>query len=647
MNEAWSRMKLAEGVLEFADVQYAGAVSAVKEIQEQIAYYEQRLSDIQAQIDSLDQSAYNFSEQLAMLYEQRSLCELMLAGLRANLEIKEAVVVNAENARSQAKTQLELAQAAYNEAKLAYDGCMQRLRDCEQSSGCVPSDPPGGEGGFGIPPLPDEGWQPGEGFVPIGGDGPGERPFFPWGSDEGADGGEIGGEGADEQGECPCDDCFWELLNLRNTEEMEQEAWDAWKTSYEDLFKARDAYAAAMDEQMSAQEKAMEAWAAVLNLQGKLDSFMADHVSVAGVGGDPSSGPNHVNYKGVDIYFSDSQMFNDIYNVIKDGIDDLAQQLEKAKAEEAAADAALEAATAAANAAEAAYNNAVALEQFTWNNYLTVLGYYLDALKAYEDCLDKRQACIEAHPDECEGESVEPDEGHVGSDGSTQGKGGKQPSEHYSAINALNSALDELEILVADSSARVTEAESALTRAGDVVRLEEEAYSEFAESVRQATMEIERRQRQYNSLIEALPDRAFIVGDDPQAPEGYSRKAAGNGWVIYPDGMDSEIDSWLRSYSAVISGIDFNNGTSDITDIFTESTALGGKLYPAEELGRALMEYAQASGELAGAKAEKEFLEGQLQTFSEEIGSRTLQVRGILDATDMALDAVITLQSGG
>ena len=361
---------------------------------------------------------------------------------------------------------------------------------------------------------------------------------------------------------------------------------------------------------------------------------MTENVAVNGVGGTPASGPNLIIYNGVKIYFSDSQMFSHIFAALKAMIDDVAKELQNAKAELASANAALASARQALDEAEAAYQAVSQQEEAAWQKYNDAKEAWRVAFNAYQDCLKKREQCLKEHPDECEGQSVEPDRGRVDGDGSPRGKSGKSFSRIATDITILNSFLTELKSMLDESSSDVSNAESAKSAAEAALRQTEDSYKRACESSRQATMEIERQVRQFAELVNSLPKGAFILGDEVQPPEGFKRKSAGNGWIIYPETIEPEIDSWLRANAASLAAMDFTS--SSIEPIIGDSIA---------NLAKALQDYSIASAELKGAKAGNDFLSSEYAHWSEVVQSRIDKINEFMDETEDILESVLALQA--
>jgi len=186
---------------------------------------------------------------------------------------------------------------------------------------------PGQESGPQLPPTE------GGDTTPWGG-GSGSTPGIPGGTEYGPGSG-IGSN----SGPCPCDDCEDEYQALLDAQQALLDA-EAWLAELEDLYADAladlDAAQKAHDEQ---EDIGDDEFAIVTDLQAELDGFMEKHVFSNTVGGTPAHGPNHVKYRGVDIYFSDYNDFMNIWELIKPWINEIADELEAAEEVLAAANA--------------------------------------------------------------------------------------------------------------------------------------------------------------------------------------------------------------------------------------------------------------------------------------------------------------------
>lgn len=214
----------------------------------------------------------------------------------------------------------------------------------------------------------------------------------------------------------PWDDPCWEAWLMwwdLKTEQQEDcnDQWDAFWDALDDLNNAEDAHEDAWNDYLDAFEAALktglelaDAQSDLDDAQAKLDSFMEDHVFVEGVGGTPESGSNHVNYRGVDIYFSGVEMYQNVFNLIKGDIDKLADKIDHAQE-------VLDNAQAASDAADEALDNASDALDEALNNHNDAQDAFDAASDALHDCwkrmeeVEKEIAYLEWLYEDCFGKT--------------------------------------------------------------------------------------------------------------------------------------------------------------------------------------------------------------------------------------------------
>jgi hypothetical protein len=467
--------------------------------------------------------------------------------------------------------QFEQALENVKAAEQAYFDCLEALENCRRRHDCedegsesrpedpsipIPSDPewPGPwDGGDDQPggTIPGGGTTPGDGGIPGDGTTPGE----PFGGDVPDD------TSSGELGECPCDDCAWELEMLKLAEEFMEMAEADWHNALDALLSAYEESAAAEADLESLEAQEEGAQEAVDELQEKLDEFMEKHVFVNGVGGDPSAGPNHVVYKGVHMYFSNANMLMNVFDLIKEGIDKLANSLAEAKADLEAIQESLESARERLEAAEAAEAEAEANEQEAWEAYENANDFYIDALVDYMLCLADRAACLDEYPEECAGESLEPggSSGSGGSDGKSASgnQNHKQPDpgdddeeeeegpvQPYS-LDELTSGLDALLLLTTQNLA---EQELMTDRLMAGVIGTRKCLDEVFAELRDAIVKAGEKAMASEALVSAMPDSSWILTVYAVPDSDYEVKEHGSLFIYYPSGSEAEIDDWLIEY---------------------------------------------------------------------------------------------------
>ena len=652
MIAARQRLSDAEAAVAVVQETFGNATRAVNAAQEEIARAEEIIARIQAQADDLDTEDPNYEELHEQYNAQIDQAGIKLVELKAGLQIKVQYAALAAAAKEEAQAQLQLVRAAYEAAQRAYNSCMQRLRACERANNSEESEAPDGSGGYDVPSPP-----PGGTFQPPGSTESEGTPGRPWGAfgdipddepedepeDESTPGRPFGAFGdipddADEDGtggetdeECPCEDCLDELLALRAAEQAKTDALNAWLDALTAKDEALDDYIDAMMAQLDAAKRVDETQEAVDKIQGKIDSFMADHVSVSGVGGDPSAGPNHFVYKGVHIYFSDYNKFKNEYNLIKDGIDKLNQGLLEAQAELAAAQAALDRANDALGDSRENYLATLAAERSAWNAYVAAVDAYFAALKAYEDCLKAREECIRENPEACEGEEPAPDQGTVTPGGGVRGKAAKQGEESLvddrsEAEQVVDAGIAEWQQALEEAMDEAHNAQARLAEAGVAVEAAEQAYAENASEVRDRSQELEDWVNEVADFVDGMPD-------------GFAAMTYGPTTSVYdPEDGDPEEEAWLEEH--------FGFGASDDTWDLLRYPPTDVPDWTVDELVDAYFAYIEASGEAAGAEGRADVLAEELEAWIEEVGGRYVGLDEILDQTDEILADVLSLQNG-
>ena len=492
------------------------------------------------------------------------------------LEAAQAELTAAENAVEEAKNNLDMAheasQAAFElqqQRYVEYMACMERLAACEQENDCEPS----ASGESGLPPviLPgDPGWpftptdpsgsdgqegpgEPGDGAtIPPDFFGPGSDPFdglIP--DDETTWPFPLPGFGEPE-GDCPCDTCEWELLQLELAKDMHGEAKEAWDAAWENLVDVAGELADAERELEEAQAESESLANEIANLEDRMAKFMDDHVFVDGVGGDPSAGQNRVNYFGVDIYFSDYEMFMNVFDIIKDGIKSLSERLAAAKAALEARQPAIAAAQAKVDEARQKHDEAEQAESQAWENYLEMLEYYNDMLDQYMECLIERYDCIEAHPVECEGEELEPRSGIINEDA----------DDPVDGNNIVEDLMEDMDSIIEMIEEILEEAESEMDGAQDDAESSSDNYESSWNSADEALREMSGAVDEvagwwsfFDVMIEDLPVPAYMVHGIATPSEGWISSEVGEFTVCYPPEMEPEIASWITMYSDDIIGL--------------------------------------------------------------------------------------------
>jgi peptidoglycan hydrolase CwlO-like protein len=343
-----------------------------------------------------------------------------------------------------------------------------------------------------------------------------------------------------------------------------------WHNALDALISAYEETAAAEADVESLEAQEEGAQEAVDEIQEKLDEFMEKHVFVNGVGGDPSAGPNHVVYKGgpnhvvykgVHMYFSNANMLMNVFDLIKEGIDKLANSLAEAKADLEAIQESLESARERLEAAEAAEAEAEANEQEAWEAYENANDFYIDALVDYMLCLADRAACLDEYPEECAGESLEPggSSGSGGSDGKSASgnQNHKQPDpgdddeeeeegpvQPYS-LDELTSGLDALLLLTTQNLA---EQELMTDRLMAGVIGTRKCLDEVFAELQEAIVEAGEKAMASEALVSAMPDSSWILTVYAVPDSDYEVKEHGSLFIYYPSGSEAEIDDWLIEY---------------------------------------------------------------------------------------------------
>jgi len=312
-------------------------------------------------------------------------------------ELGEAAVDDAENGVNPeaenldaATTSLQESEVAYNTALGVLNDCLERMRELEEAIAFIEwmypdcfRQQPGGQTGSGVGTPGTESDPQGP---PITGDGVSAGGLRP------SDPGTGIGTGGDE---CECDDCdeLWE--KVKSAREAHRAALAELAQAETRLEGARDALDAANQALEDARDAADQAQSRMEELQADLDSFMVKHVFSKVVGGTPEYGPNYVRYKGVDIYFSNFDVFWQIFQLIKPWISQIADELEQAQDEHLQAQQVLAEALAAHLEAADAYN--AALTEFTGAQTRVVQAAVelFIAESQYEECIELARLCHE------------------------------------------------------------------------------------------------------------------------------------------------------------------------------------------------------------------------------------------------------------
>ncbi len=510
--------------------------------------------DAIAQLDTSDPEQAAELARLALEISDEALYLVIQEGILAGAE---AAVTTAE-ANLTAAEQLEMmALIVANDAGMAYFKCIQRLRECERENDCVPStlpheregDPDPGPGGGAQPGLEGTEALPpgffGPGSEPFGGEipGPGELPTNPGGMDPHPPPFDW------PEWLCPCDTCEDELATLQRTEAAMYAAWADWEDELDALNEAYEEYMEIMgeyEEALAARDAARET---VDELQDKLDNFVDNHVFVDGVGGDPSDGPNSITYHGVTIYFSDYDMFMNVFRMIRGGIERLAQRLAEAQAALETAEQRLGAASTAYAASElpsAVYENAA------WENFMQRWTAWMDALDAYLDCIQERKQCIEDHPDLCANEPLEPggESGYVPEDDADDEEDSAFDPDDW--IEELGRFLDSLRERKDEAEEGLGDARDGLDEAGQ--SKEDAVETEIVELdlVGDMLPILESFYELKNDLLPSMPDSSFMLPFYDEVPEGYGViPIEESGW-FYPEGYEVEMHSWVTENEAAI-----------------------------------------------------------------------------------------------
>ena len=232
----------------------------------------------------------------------------------------------AEDDASEAASALAEAKAAHQDALTALNDCLQRQADAQAQISWLEwanydcfRQLPGGQTGSGIG-VP--GFEGGPQGPPMGGE-PGDT-----------------GIGSNPGG-CPCGDCSGEWQAVKDAEEALDSARSNLDLAREEMEDLKESLDQANEYLFEARAAANAAEASRDALRYQLDTFVDTHVFSDAVGSTPDHGSNHFNYKGVDIYFSDPDVFSAIFEAMMPLIDELAQQLADAEAAAMQADEAL------------------------------------------------------------------------------------------------------------------------------------------------------------------------------------------------------------------------------------------------------------------------------------------------------------------
>jgi tetratricopeptide (TPR) repeat protein len=379
-----------------------------------------------------------------------------------------------------------------------------------------------------------------------------------------------------------------------------------------------------------AQAAAQPAQDAVDDLQGKLDNFMANHVFVDGVSGDPSEGPNHINYHGVNIYWSDHQMFSTVFDLIKDGIKSIAERLAVAKAISDSLQSAVDAAQKKLDDAIIAKDQAEAAEQEAWDDLQDAYDFYNEALDAYYKCLEDRKACIEANPDDCAGVPLIPEY--------TEPEGSEVPSQPTEDIfdpdfwdGLFGSILDGIQNEADEAAGELEQSESRLDEATGNVESSggelDQAFGELEGSIGEYADWIET----LNDLLSDIPDGAWILTYNNGAPEGYGVEEVGDVFIYYRTETEPEVENWINENNIQLEGL----GTPPVSD--------PNLIVPyIINYADALDEFTQASGDKAGAEARLEEIPILSQLLGPMFDSRSGMMDeklGILTALQAQIDS--------
>ena len=267
-------------------------------------------------------------------------------------------------------------------------------------------------------------------------------------------------------------------------------------------------------------------------------------------------------------------MFNNVFELIKDGIRALAERLGQAKANRDALQPAIDAARDKLNNAIADRDVAEALEQAAWDDLEDAYDLYEEMLQNYYDCLAGRQICIEEHPEECEGVPLEQDYQSPGGEETQTPElpEGLFDGDFWDSI--LKALQDQEQEKINEAGDSADEAGDALDQAEEDLDSSEQALEDAFDELEDDIDAIEEWTNNLDRLLQDLPDGLWLsdltIGftERGELSEDEGLRAIGpDGIIIKRDDLSGDFDTEMVSLelkpTPSISLIPFINNYSD------------------------------------------------------------------------------------
>ncbi|MCX6645362.1 MAG: hypothetical protein NTY09_03245 [bacterium] len=421
----------------------------------------------------------------------------------AGLQDSASIVNDAKAARDEASSAFNAANEAYNEALANLNSCLERMNSLRENIAALETDNAdcfwwfegGNATGVGIP-----GFNGGPLGPPMGGDSTNPDGTLPNGEQPGS----TTGFGTSE-GPCPCEICDHELAAMLDSDIFHSTA----QTNVDDLNNQLNAAMSTLDEAHTALNSAQGAYDLAKETadeaQKELDDYLQTNVYSDTVGGTPDYGPGHVRIYGIDIYFSDFETFQPMYDLNIDGIFQLWDRLDNAQIEWDTANEAL--LRAMLNNMDASNKVADLKNEMggAQNDLVHTKQVYLDALMTWIECGEDSKLCQELYgcpPYDVPGETGGDQQSGAGipaGQGTGTGEGAGESPCPCEDCSVYYDALVEALVSLSDAGDTLTAAENTLNEAKAVV-------DELGTELDDAQIAFDSAQDSYNQALKEVSE---------------------------------------------------------------------------------------------------------------------------------------------